>query len=85
MKPLCLRGFFLKATERVYVLLKNSTMDFQNNSPFKRAASFYVTITGSFERFWTNFEEDDNLFQKPDVTFFKCNVFIQNCHFRSQR
>ena len=43
-----LRVFILKPTERVLVLLKNGTRDFQNRAPFKRSVCFYVTISGSF-------------------------------------
>ena len=69
------RGFILKPTERAKVLLKNSTRDFQDSSPFERSAGFYETITGNFERFqYFNFEayflENDNLFQKTGVLFF---------------
>ena len=57
----------LKATERAWVLLKNSTRDFQSSPPFERSARFYVTITESFKRFQhfnfeTNFLENENLF-----------------------
>ena len=43
-------------------------MDFQNN-PLERSASFYVTISGNFERFQcfnfeTDFLENENPFQK---------------------
>ena len=43
-----LRVFILKPTERVLVLLKNGTRDFQNRAPFKRSVCFYVTISESF-------------------------------------
>ena len=52
------------------VFLKNGARDFQNNPPFER--SFYVTISGIFERFqYFNFEIENALFpykaanQKP--------------------
>ena len=38
------RGFILKQTERVYVLLTKSTRYFQNSPPFKRSAGFCMTI-----------------------------------------
>ena len=45
------RGLILKSTELAYVLLKNSTRDFQISNLFKRSACFYVTISGNFELF----------------------------------
>ena len=50
-------------------------MDFQNSPLFERSASFYVIISGNFERFHyfnfeTDFLENENLFQKPGVLFF---------------
>ena len=45
------RGFIFKPTERVYVLLKTGTKDFQNSPPFQRSACFYVTISENFEHF----------------------------------
>ena len=50
--------------------------NFQSSSPFERSASFYVTISGHFERyqyfnFETNFLENGNLFQKIGVPFFR--------------
>ena len=41
-KTLCLRGFISKPRERAWILLKNSTRDFQNSPPFERLACFYV-------------------------------------------
>ena len=66
-KTLFLRRFILKPTERAWVLLKNSTRDFQDSPPFERSACFYLTITGNFERcqffnFETDFLENENLF-----------------------
>ena len=45
------RGFILKPTERVSVLLKNSTRVFQNSPPLERSTCFYVTIRQNFQRF----------------------------------
>ena len=54
-----LRGFISKSTERVKVLLKNGTRDFQNSLPSERSECFYVTISVNFERFqYFNFETD---------------------------
>ena len=69
------RGLVLKSTERAYVLLKNSTRDFQNSPPFKRPTCFYVTISGNFECFQyfnseTDFLESENFFQKTGANFF---------------
>ena len=49
--------------------------NFQNSPPFDRSTYFYVTITGTFERFqYFNFEEhfleNKNIFQKTGVPFF---------------
>ena len=68
-----LKGFILKSSERVQILQKNGTREFQNNPPFPRSAWFYETLSGNFERFlYFNFEadflENENLFQKS--TFF---------------
>ena len=57
------------------ILLKNSTRDFQNSSPFDRSTCIYVTISGSFKHFYynnfnSNFLENENLFQKAGVPFF---------------
>ena len=70
-----LRVFILKPTQRVQVLLKNDTRDFQNSPPFDRSACFYLTINESFKRFQyfnfkTNFLENESLFQKTGVPFF---------------
>ena len=49
----------LKPTERAQVFVKNGTREFQNNSPFERAACFYATISGKFEHSqYFNFETD---------------------------
>ena len=47
-------------------------MNFQNSPPSERSARFYVTITGSIERFqYSNFEpnflKNENLSQKTGV------------------
>ena len=67
--------FIIKATERVQVLLKNGTREFQNSPALERSACFYVTISGNFERFQyfkleTDFLENENLFQKSGILFF---------------
>ena len=69
------RAFILKATESAQVFLKDSTRDFQNSPPFERSTCFYVTISRNFERFQynnleTDFQENENLFQKTEVLFF---------------
>ena len=69
-----LRGFILKPTERVKVLLK-STRDFQNSPPLGGSACFYVTISENFEHFqYFNFEtdlpENENLFEETGVPSF---------------
>ena len=56
------------------MLLKNGARNFLNNPPFERSACFYVTICENFKRFeYLNFEtdflENENLFQKTEVTF----------------
>ena len=53
-----------------------STRDFQNRSPFERSAYLHVTISGNFERFQyfnfkTDFLENENLFQKTELAFFR--------------
>ena len=68
-KTLCLRCFILKSTGRAWILLKNTTRDFQNSPPFERCACFYVTITENFKgiqyfNFETNSLKNENLFQK---------------------
>ena len=66
------RGFILKQTERVYVLLTKSTRYFQNSPPFKRSACFCMTISRNFERFqYFNFKTDflEIAFQKTGVPF----------------
>ena len=79
-------GFILKRTERVQVLLKRGTRDFQNSPPFERLACFYVTITENFKRFqYFNFETDfllnGNLFQKTGVPFLVESTKIENASF----
>ena len=69
------RGFILKPMKRGHVFLKHGTRGLQNDPPFARSASFYVTISGNFKRFqYFNFETDflvnENLFQKTGVPFF---------------
>ena len=66
------RGFILKQTERVYVLLTKSTRYFQNSPPFKILACFCMTISRNFERFqYFNFKTDflEIPFQKTGVPF----------------
>ena len=41
-------GLILKPTEKVWVLLKSGTREFQNSPLFERVACFYVTISGNF-------------------------------------
>ena len=75
-----MRGFNLKSTETAYTLLINSNRDFKNSPPFERLASFYVTISGNFQRFQCfkcTFEKN---FQKSENR----NISIQNCPVRSQ-
>ena len=72
---LFLRGFILKPVETAFVLLKNSTRDFQNSPPFERLTCFYATVTGKFERFqFLNFEtifrKRENFFPKTELCFF---------------
>ena len=79
-------GFTLKPTERVKILLKNGARDFQNSPPFERLACFYVTISGSFERFQyfhfeTDFLENENLFQKTGHRFLVESTKIENASF----
>ena len=58
-ETLLLRGFILKSTEKVQVLLKNGNSDIQNSPPFERSAFFYMAINEKFERFqYFNFETD---------------------------
>ena len=66
------RGFIFKPTERAYRFSKHGTRDSQNSPPFERSARFYVTITGNFERFETNFLKNKNVFQKTRGPFFSC-------------
>ena len=68
-ETLFIRDFILKPTEGAQALLKNDSRDFQNSSPFRRSACFYVTIIENFERFQyfdfeTDFLENEKLFQK---------------------
>ena len=57
LKIFFLGGFILKPTERAYVILKESTRDFQNSPLLERSTCFYVTIIGTFEHFqYFNFE-----------------------------
>ena len=68
-------GFILKPTERVSVLLKSGSRDFQNSPPFERSAYFYVKISGKFKcfqyfNFETDFLENENLFQETGGLFF---------------
>ena len=68
--------FYINATERAQVLLKNGTRDFQDSPPFERWACFYMTIAGNFERFQyfnfeTDFTENENLFQKNWIIAFQ--------------
>ena len=61
-------------------------MDFQNSTPFTRAACFYVTISGNFEHFqYFNFEadflENENLFQKLKYRFLVKSTKIENASF----
>ena len=68
--------FHFKANRKSIYFLKNGSGDFQNSPPFERSASFYVTVTGNIERFQyfnfeTNFLENENLFQKTRVLFFR--------------
>ena len=74
-KTIFIRGFILKPSDRVYVLLKKRTRDFRNSPPFERSACFYVTICENFKRFQyfnieTDFLENKNIFQKTWVLFF---------------
>ena len=60
-------------------------MDFQNN-PLERSASFYVTISGNFERFQcfnfeTDFLENENPFQKNGVPILVESTKIENVSF----
>ena len=65
------RGFFLKSTERQYVILKNGTRDIQTNAPFTRMTCFCATSTGNFDCFReTNFLKNEILFQKTGVPFY---------------
>ena len=50
-KRLFNRGFILKPTERVSVLLKNGTRVFQNSPPLERSTCFYVTFRENVQRF----------------------------------
>ena len=55
---------FLKPPKKAYVLLKNSARDFQNSPPIKRSSCFNVTFSGQNFNFKTNFQENENIFQK---------------------
>ena len=66
-KRLGLRGFILKPRESAWILLQNSTRDFQNYPPFEISACFFVTTTGNFECFHyfifePNFLKNENIF-----------------------
>ena len=85
-KRLCLRGFISKPRERAWILLKNSTRDFQNSPPFERLACFYVTTTENFDCiyyfiFESNFLKKGRLFQKTWIWFLvqgtkiECAIF----------
>ena len=65
----------LKPTERVQILLKHESRDFQNNLLLVRQTNFYATISGNFERlqyfnFETNFLKNEKIFQKTRIPFF---------------
>ena len=58
-------------------------MDFHYSPPFERSEYFYVTISGSFERFQyfnfeTDFLENESLFQKTGARFLVENTKIEN-------
>ena len=64
-----------KPRGKAWILLKNSTRDFQNSPPFEKSGSFYVTTTGNCECFHyfifeTTFLKNENIFQKTGVPFF---------------
>ena len=77
----------LKPIERAYVLLKNSTRDFQNSPPFDRSVNFYETVNGNFERFhYFNFETDflemKTFFKKLEYLSLVESTKIENASFR---
>ena len=77
---------FYGKTERVQILLKNGTRDFQNSPPAERLASFYVTISESFKRFQyfnfeTNFLENENFLKKLEYRFLVETTNIENTSF----
>ena len=63
--------FYFKVV-RGNVLLKNSTKNFSNSSPFKRLAFFYITATGSFGRF--HYSNIETCFLKNKKLFWKSGV-----------
>ena len=80
--------FYCKANrDRAQVLLKNSTRDFQNSSPFKRSACFYVTISGNCKRFQYTltlkqiFWKTKAFFKKLECRFLVESTLIGNSSF----
>ena len=86
MKTLFLRVSILKPRESAYILLKNSTRDFQNRPPFERLGCFYVTISESIKRFNTLtlkqiFWKTKTLFKKLEYSFLVGTINIKNTSF----
>ena len=78
-RTIFLKGFIVNPTERVQVLLKNGTGNFQFSPTFERSVRFYVTVTGEFERFQyfnfeTSFLKNGRLFLKNQSTPFQLKV-----------
>ena len=69
---LFLRAFNLKPKK---ILLKNGTRDFQNSPPFVRSAC------GNFERFQTDFLENENFFQQLECRFLVESTKIESASF----
>ena len=83
---LCLNKEKHFVLERAQVFLKNSTRDFQNSPPFERLTSFYVTMTGNFDRFqYFHFEQyflkTKNFFKKLEYCLLFKSTKIGNTTF----
>ena len=81
-----LRDFILKPIEKVKILLKTSTRDFQNSPLFERSAYFYVTISGNFEWFQyltlkQIFWKKKNFFKKLEYRFLVESTKMENASF----
>ena len=68
------RGFILKQSRKTIGCSKIGCRSFQNSTPFEGLVSFYVTISGKFERLWdfnfeTNFLINEKPFQKLECYF----------------